>query len=164
MEAGTREYNFETYNLVDINDEIITTYDYHIKSNGFDYEINIDGNIDDITLDKDAVSESIINLIENSIKYGSKEKHFEIKIGMSEIGPYWEIKDYGFGISNEDQKKIFDKFYRVSTGLVHKTKGTGLGLSLVKQIMEAHCGSVAVKSKLGNGSTFRLQFNSNSSK
>jgi two-component system phosphate regulon sensor histidine kinase PhoR len=162
MEAGTRKYNFETHNLVDVNDEIMATYNYHIKSKGFDYDTNIEDNIEDIKIDKDAVSESIINLIENSIKYCQEKKHFEIKIGQNEIGPYWEIKDFGIGISYEDQKKIFDKFYRVSTGLVYKTKGTGLGLSLVKQIMEAHSGSITLKSKLGNGSTFRLQFNSNS--
>ncbi len=161
MSAGTREYNFESHNLIDLNDEIISTYDYHIKSKGFDYETKIEHNIEDIKIDKDAVSESIINLIENSIKYSLEKQHFEIKIGHNEIGAYWEIKDYGIGISDDDQKKIFDKFYRVSTGLVHKTKGTGLGLSLVKQIMEAHSGSITVKSKVGVGSTFHLQFNSN---
>jgi two-component system phosphate regulon sensor histidine kinase PhoR len=162
MEAGTRRYNFESHNLIDVNAEILATYDYHIKSKGFYYETKIEANIEDIKIDKDAVSESIINLIENALKYSSEQKHFEIIIGQNEIGPYWEIKDLGIGISYEDQNKIFDKFYRVSTGLVHKTKGTGLGLSLVKQIMEAHSGNITVKSELGNGSTFRLQFNSNS--
>jgi two-component system phosphate regulon sensor histidine kinase PhoR len=162
MEAGTRRYNFESHNLIDVNAEILATYDYHIKSKGFYYETKIEDNIKDIKIDKDAVSESIINLIENALKYSSEQKHFEIIIGQNEIGPYWEIKDFGIGIGNEDQEKIFDKFYRVSTGLVHKTKGTGLGLSLVKQIMEAHSGNITVKSELGNGSTFRLQFNSNS--
>jgi two-component system phosphate regulon sensor histidine kinase PhoR len=73
-----------------------------------------------------------------------------------------EVKDKGIGISEEDQQKVFDKFYRVSSGLVHTTKGTGLGLSLVKQIMEAHKGKIILKSKIGEGSIFKLVFPKNS--
>ena len=68
------------------------------------------------------------------------------------------MKDLGIGIGAEDQKRIFEKFYRVSSGLVHNTKGTGLGLSLVKHIMDAHKGEISLSSELGNGSTFRLKF------
>ena len=53
---------------------------------------------------------------------------------------------------------MFDKFYRVSSGLVHTTKGTGLGLSLVKQIMDAHKGRIELKSRIGEGSSFKLIF------
>ncbi|MCW8848986.1 MAG: ATP-binding protein, partial [Melioribacteraceae bacterium] len=109
----------------------------------------------------DAISESIINLIENSIKYSNTNKQLKIKIDQNEKGPFWEIKDFGVGISKEDQIKIFDKFYRVSSGLVHNTKGTGLGLTLVKQIMDSHNGQINVNSSIGEGSTFRLQFNKN---
>ena len=87
------------------------------------------------------------------------KKEIEVTIDKNNTGPFWEIKDYGIGINAEDQKKIFDKFFRVSSGLVHNTKGTGLGLSLVKQIMLAHNGDVSVKSSIGEGSVFRLQFN-----
>jgi two-component system phosphate regulon sensor histidine kinase PhoR len=69
-----------------------------------------------------------------------------------------EVSDKGIGISSEDQKKIFDKFFRVSTGLVHNAKGTGLGLTLVKHIMDAHNAKIRLKSKLGEGSTFILLF------
>lgn len=161
MEAGTRKYDFENNSLIDISDEVLNTYDYHIKSKGFTYTSKYEGNIENIIADKDAVSESIINLIENAIKYSSDKQKIEINIDKNSQGPYWEIKDFGIGISYEDQLKIFDKFYRVSTGLVHNTKGTGLGLSLVKQIMEAHKGEVSVKSNASFGSTFRLQFNKN---
>jgi len=161
MEAGTRKYEFQNCNLLDINKEVLNTYDYHITSNGFNYNFNCTKNIENIFADKDAVSESIINLIENAMKYSNDKKEIEINIDTNNKGPYWEINDFGIGISKEDQTKIFDKFYRVSSGLVHSTKGTGLGLSLVKQIMDAHKGEVIVKSSVGSGSTFRLQFNKN---
>ncbi|MCB9209470.1 MAG: HAMP domain-containing histidine kinase [Ignavibacteriales bacterium] len=161
MEQQTRKFNYENCSLIEINDDVFKTYEYHIKSKGFSYSLNQNEKVKDIIADIDAVSESIINLIDNAIKYCNEKKEFAININENEIGPFWEIKDFGIGISASDQKKIFDKFYRVSSGLVNTKKGTGLGLSLVKQIMKEHSGNVIVESKIGEGSTFRLQFNNN---
>jgi signal transduction histidine kinase len=158
MENESRKFNFQNCNLIEISNEVFKSYDYHIKSKGFVYTLNYADNIEEIFADNDAISESIINLIENTLKYSTDKKEFKIIINTNGEGPYWEIKDYGIGISREDQHKIFDKFYRVSSGLVHSTKGTGLGLSLVKQIMAAHNGEIIVESSLGSGSKFRLQF------
>lgn len=69
-----------------------------------------------------------------------------------------EVRDQGIGIKEKDQKKIFDKFYRETTGSVHNTKGAGLGLSLVKHIMENHKGKIELFSTYGRGSMFRLVF------
>ena len=68
------------------------------------------------------------------------------------------VKDHGVGISKHDQKHVFDKFYRVSSGDLAKSKGTGLGLSLVKEIMENHQGKIDLKSEPGKGSSFYLYF------
>jgi two-component system phosphate regulon sensor histidine kinase PhoR len=66
------------------------------------------------------------------------------------------IADRGIGIKKQDQKKVFDQFYRVSTGNVHDVKGFGLGLSYVKAIVTAHGGNISVESTLGKGSTFKV--------
>ena len=71
---------------------------------------------------------------------------------------FFSIQDRGIGISKYDQKHIFEKFYRVSTGDLANRKGTGLGLSLTKQIIDAHKGQINIDSELGNGSTFTLTF------
>ncbi|MDP3682316.1 MAG: HAMP domain-containing sensor histidine kinase [Ignavibacteria bacterium] len=68
------------------------------------------------------------------------------------------VADSGIGILTEDKKKIFEKFFRVSSDNVHNTKGTGLGLSIVKEIVSAHDGVVEVESVPGEGSTFTLKF------
>jgi two-component system phosphate regulon sensor histidine kinase PhoR len=109
-------------------------------------------------MDKNAVSEAVINLLDNAIKYSNGSKEIEVRLGHDSNGIYVEVQDHGLGISSEDQKYVFDKFYRVPTGSVHNTKGTGLGLTLVSGIMRAHGGSVKLDSQPGIGSTFRLVF------
>ncbi|MDT8324256.1 MAG: HAMP domain-containing sensor histidine kinase, partial [Bacteroidota bacterium] len=81
-----------------------------------------------------------------------------VRTGTENRSVYIEVEDAGIGIDERQQKKIFEKFYRVSEGLVHTAKGSGLGLSLVQHIMHAHGGTVDVSSVPGSGSRFRLRF------
>jgi two-component system phosphate regulon sensor histidine kinase PhoR len=96
--------------------------------------------------------------LDNAIKYSNGSKEIAVRLGHAYNEVFIEVQDHGLGISPEDQKYIFDKFYRVPSGAVHNTKGTGLGLALVLSIMKAHGGSVKIDSQLGFGSTFRLVF------
>jgi two-component system phosphate regulon sensor histidine kinase PhoR len=96
--------------------------------------------------------------VENAVKYSGDSRYLCFRTGQSDDGVFVEVEDRGIGIAPEHQRKIFDTFYRVPTGLVHDTRGSGLGLTLVRRIMEAHGGSVSVRSAVGKGSTFRLWF------
>lgn len=96
----------------------------------------------------------INNLLSNAVKYSVKEPVIDVEGSHSENYVSIKITDNGIGISKTDQKHIFDKFYRASTGNIHKFKGLGLGLYYVKRIAEAHGGDVSVSSKPGKGSTF----------
>ena len=112
-----------------------------------------------VQADADAVTEAIINLVDNAIKYGGTAKYLRRPHAYGVPGMHvLKVEDHGIGIAAEHQKKIFDVFYRVPAGLVHETKGSGLGLSLVRHIMTAHNGTVDVASEPGKGSTFRLVF------
>ena len=161
IEAGKREYRFSKVNINNLVEDIIKTYQFHLQNNGFKFSFEQDASIPDIDIDSEAVSEAIINLLENAIKYSIDRKEITITTAKEGNSVYVEISDKGIGISEESQKKIFDKFYRVSDGLVHNTKGTGLGLTLVKHIVDAHNGEIEVKSKLNEGSTFKLIFSTN---
>ena len=93
--------------------------------------------------------------MDNSIKYKQAgDLHIDIKTYNKLNQLVIEITDNGIGMSNDDQKKIFTKFYRVPTGNVHNVKGFGLGLSYVKTIVEAHNGGIRVKSELNKYTTF----------
>jgi len=98
----------------------------------------------------------INNLLSNAVKYSDKEPVIDIEGFTQNNNVCIKVGDNGIGINRIDQKHIFDKFYRASTGNIHKFKGLGLGLYYVKKIAEAHGGDVTVKSKMGKGSTFTV--------
>jgi two-component system phosphate regulon sensor histidine kinase PhoR len=96
------------------------------------------------------------NLLSNAVKYSDKVPEIEIEGFRSDDCICIKVSDNGIGINKNDQKHIFDKFYRASSGNIHKFKGLGLGLYYVKKIAEAHGGDVNVSSKPGKGSTFTV--------
>lgn len=100
----------------------------------------------------------IYNLLDNAIKYSDRAPVIKLSIGQVNGELEMKICDNGIGMSNDQIKLIYNKFYRVSTGNVHNVKGFGLGLFYVKQIVEAHEGSISVESKLGHGTTFKMTF------
>jgi two-component system phosphate regulon sensor histidine kinase PhoR len=109
-----------------------------------------------ILADRVHVTNMINNLLDNANKYTPKKPLITIATENRNNGVLISISDNGMGISKTNQKKIFDKLYRVPTGDVHNVKGFGLGLSYVKFIVEKHEGEVSVESEPGKGSTFRV--------
>ncbi len=158
LESDKKKFNFADKDINEVVNEVLETYKFHLNKHNAVYRVNNGSSPMLVKIDSDSVKEAVINLIDNAIKYSRDKKEIEINLGIADKTAYIEVTDNGMGISKEDQKRIFEKFYRVSSGLVHDTKGSGLGLSLVKYIMDAHDGSVEVKSKPGKGSSFKLIF------
>ncbi|HNP19553.1 MAG TPA: HAMP domain-containing sensor histidine kinase [Fulvivirga sp.] len=96
------------------------------------------------------------NLIDNAIKYSENAPHLTVSTENTATGIIMTIADKGIGMSKDALKRIFDKFYRVSTGNRHDIKGFGLGLSYVEAVVERHEGNIEVESTLGKGSTFKI--------
>ncbi|MFT6854896.1 MAG: two-component system phosphate regulon sensor histidine kinase PhoR [Cyclobacteriaceae bacterium] len=158
IEAGNRRYSFSKFDLNDLVYEITHDYEFHLERNGFTHEIKYLETTLPILADKEAIYEALVNLLDNAMKYSDDTRHININTGMNESGVFVEISDQGIGISPNEVKQIFDKFYRVTDGDVHTRKGAGLGLSLVHHIMDAHKGDIEVESTKDYGSTFRLVF------
>lgn len=104
------------------------------------------------------ISNIIHNLIDNAIKYSPHTPLVTLKTYTENGFAVMQLSDNGIGISKEDQKHIFEKFYRVSTGNVHDVKGFGIGLNYVYNVIQLHKGKISIASELNQGTTFTIQF------
>ena len=107
-------------------------------------------------VDKLHFTNVIYNLLDNALKYTQRVPEIIIRTKTINNSILLEVQDNGIGIQDEEQRKIFHRFYRVSTGNLHDVKGFGLGLNYVKLIMEAHKGKISVASLPSSGSTFKI--------
>ena len=158
MEAGKRQFNFVESYLNDVVENVYRSYKFHLEQKGFALEIQKDETIPIIKIDEEAVSEAIVNLVDNAVKYSDDRKKISVRTFRENNYAVIEVEDEGIGIPEKDQKKIFEKFFRVSSGNVHNVKGSGIGLSIVKYIVDAHNGKIELFSEVGKGSKFRLLF------
>ncbi|MCD8891507.1 MULTISPECIES: two-component system histidine kinase PnpS [Staphylococcus] len=111
-----------------------------------------------IEANKDKVSQVALNLLSNAISYSKVSEEVIVRVFKEGNKRILEVQDFGIGISEQDQKHIFERFYRVDKARSRDSGGTGLGLSITKHIMEAHHGRINVFSELEKGSTFRVTF------
>ncbi len=109
--------------------------------------------------DKDLVFDAVQNLLSNAVKYGEPDREIRIDLKSDEESVIFSITDFGYGISIEDQSKVFEKFFRVkSNAKSAKEKGTGLGLAYVKEIIQRHNGEISLESSPEIGTKFTLTF------
>lgn len=158
MDANKKRFNFVPLQLNDLCKSILETYSFHFHEKGFEFNFEPAADLGLIQGDREAITEAIINLLDNAIKYSGEKKHVTLRTGRDYNFRFVEVSDKGIGIARRHHGEIFEQFFRAPTGDIHTTKGSGLGLSLVKKIMEAHHGHVTVESTPGKGSTFRLKF------
>lgn len=158
IEAGKKSFHPGWCDLRQLLAEVLKSYQYHLEQQGFSITTQIAEDLPKIYLDPEAISQAILNILENAAKYSRETKAIDVRLFQENSEIVLAITDQGIGIPKALQRKIFDKFYRASDSLVHDTKGSGLGLALVKYIMDFHKGRVAVESTPGKGSRFSLIF------
>jgi signal transduction histidine kinase len=156
IEAGRKEYDFKETNLPELVRTTLDSYRFQIEQNGFAFEEHISGDIPPVNVDREAIARSLLNLVNNALKYSKDQKYIGVSLYRSNGSVKLEVQDRGIGIAAAEQDKIFEKFYRCGDPLVHNTKGSGLGLSLVRHIAQAHGGNVSVESVPNKGSKFTI--------
>lgn len=156
MEAGRKPYAAEPVDVDEVAAAVHQLYARTLEQQGFHLELRLAGSLPLVRGDREALAEALLNLIDNAVKYSGDDRRIEVETGRQDGGVFVAVTDHGIGIAPEEHRRIFEKFYRVSTGLVHQTRGTGLGLAIVEHIVQAHGGRVVLASRPGEGSRFSL--------
>ncbi len=157
LDKGEVKFNKEIFDIHEVIEEAAENIEYNqLEELGGSINLKLNAQQYLVFADMVHVTNVIYNLLDNAIKYCTKIP--KITIETKNINQQIEvsIKDNGIGISKENQKQLFDKFYRVPTGNLHNVKGFGLGLFYVKTVINQMGGNIWVKSQLGKGSQFRF--------
>jgi two-component system, OmpR family, phosphate regulon sensor histidine kinase PhoR len=157
MEAGRRIYSFEPIPPELIVQRALDAFRMQqLQDSEAQVEVFVDPNLRPVRADLEAVTEALLNLLNNAWKYTGTEKKITIKVLPDRAGIGIEVSDNGPGIPKGERKRVFEKFYRADMLLTRRTQGSGLGLAIVRAIAQAHQGRVELESEEGRGSRFTL--------
>lgn len=156
LEVSDLKLKEENFNLFELIKEVADFMEHKASENKS--RIDISPNLSKsarVRADKERIRQVLINLIDNAIKYGNNENG-RIRISFYNFHDNFlvEVRDNGIGISDENIKRVFERFYRTEQSRARDKGGTGLGLAIVKHIIEAHRQTISVRSNLGQGTTF----------
>jgi two-component system phosphate regulon sensor histidine kinase PhoR len=154
IESGKMKMNFIALDPVSVIRRAINVIENQAKVKSISLKLKLPPETPKIKADETRISQVIINLLDNAIKYTPENGLVTISAHVVGNTLQIDVADTGIGISEKDLPRIFERFYRVDRARSRELGGTGLGLSIVKHIVQAHAGQVWVKSELGRGSTF----------
>jgi signal transduction histidine kinase len=156
MEAGGREYRFETLNAGELVCRVAEEFGQETAHRGYQIETRLDANLPCVRGDPEALGRAVWNLLDNAVKYSPACKTVWAEARSQNGSVAIRVRDQGLGIAPDEQKRIFKKFVRAGSAHAAGAKGTGLGLAMVEHIVRAQGGRVSVESKPGAGSIFTI--------
>ena len=158
LEKGKQEYHFVETDLSALIKLVIHDMNYWFEEKQITVCVELEENITEL-IDEEKINQAFGNLLNNAIKYSDENKNINIRLFKESGNTVLEIEDEGIGIPEDEQSRIFEKFYRVGQKETESISGTGLGLTVVKEIVEAHKGKIIIDSKPGKGSKFSVILN-----
>jgi two-component system sensor histidine kinase VicK len=147
----------EEVSVKELLEEILLKLEFAFKEKEHELILETEEGLPNIVIDKDGIEQVILNIVSNAIKY--TEKKGKIEITTKSLDGYVNIivTDNGIGIPEDDQNRIFERFYRVEKGRSRELGGTGLGLSIAKQIIESHGGEISLISSFNSGTSVKIK-------
>jgi signal transduction histidine kinase len=154
--------DLKVVSISELADIIHSKIDSQLVQGGFESSIETEHELDKalVSIDLDAFTQIIINLVDNAIKYSAQSKLKKVAIGLSLPKDNWlqiSIRDFGPGIAKDQREKVFELFYRIGNEMTRESKGTGIGLALVKELTQAMNGEIEVINQ-NPGAEFKLSF------
>lgn len=157
LESGELILDTEPFNILDLANEVIDELDLKSREQGIELGFKAGADIGFmVNADRESIRQVLINLVNNSIKYGNEGGSTRFSFYDMESYILCEVADNGIGIPEKHLSHVFDRFYRVDKSRSRQRGGSGLGLAIVKHIMEAHQQTINVRSSPGLGSTFGI--------
>jgi len=154
IEAGRMELDLTTFNLPLALDNALTLVRERAMRHGIRLELAVGAGVGELVGDERKIKQILLNLLSNAVKFTPEGGHVGVRAERANGAVEVSVSDTGIGIAPEDQEAIFDEFRQVGTDYARKREGTGLGLTLARKFVELHGGTLWVKSRVGQGSTF----------
>lgn len=156
IEEGQRKYRLASLDIVQLVRREVESFEKENKIAGFTVRIAIADDIPPVMADEEAMNQALHNILDNAAKFSGQEKNLDLEVLRSQDTIEISVADKGIGIPENEQKKIFEKFFRGKQASTVSPTGTGLGLTLVEHIMTAQGGDVTIRSKPGEGTRVSL--------
>ena len=154
IETATLPLQSQEFNLEGLIRNLINEFKPFASASNVQLNLEAGGGLPSVVADPSQIKQVVANLIDNAIRYSASNREITIKLARQDNNAYFSIKDRGVGIPKEDQKYIFQKFFRSRNALHYQTHGSGLGLFIAKSIIERSQGKIGFQSEEGKGSIF----------
>jgi two-component system phosphate regulon sensor histidine kinase PhoR len=156
MEAGKRLYEPVEHEVREIVDGALAALAPQLQESPAAIEVDVPADLPRVSVDLDAMTEALLNLLQNAHKYAGDDQHIVVRCGHAHSEVTIAVSDLGPGVPKAEHKRVFEKFYRGADNRSRAIPGTGLGLAIVEHIVRGHEGRVTLESEPGRGATFTM--------
>ncbi|MFP4366189.1 MAG: sensor histidine kinase [Bacteroidales bacterium] len=156
FEKGRLKIKPQKLDIHDLINNVVNSFKIQVNNQNGKIHQNLEAKDPVLCVDEVHFTNIIFNLLDNAVKYSNGNTFINVRTKSNNNNFFIYVEDKGVGISKENQKRIFDQFYRVPTGNIHNVKGFGLGLSYVKKIVEEHQGHISIHSEQKKGTRFEI--------